>query len=547
MAKLSTSTVFGDLLVDGTIYGNVTGNLTGNASTATSATSATSAGKWSTARTLTIGNTGKSVDGSANVSWTLTEIGAFPKTGGLITGNSSIEHGTANLEAMFKTVRTDTKTSVWLGVGSGGINHGVYSDVLDKWMLYADTNGVYVNGSAEKLKTARNITIGDKTNNFDGSANISWTLADIGAKAVEPTTFKIQTNYVAVRTAGRTAAQYYEFWDTDAGWAGIKAGAIYDNSNRVYSASNKPTPADIGAAASSHGTHVTYSTTTPKVAGTAAVGSESTVARGDHVHAAQTSVSGNAGTATTLQTARTLTIGASGKSFNGSANVTWSHNDIQVARTMSMPSASASVSYVKLMTFSDAGTGNIHGEALISGIGDYGGDAHAICLIRISGRGNRRVEMVKLTPNSNGTVEIGYVRDDTNAQTTVYLKRATYDGVGKITILSEIGCAFETSLTSTTTAPTGYTAGSNQSMYSTLNPQKDITGNAGTATKLKNARTITIGNKSNTFDGSGNITFSLSDIGVGETIVAVNSNLTNVNINGFDSMMTTVNSNLNKL
>ena len=76
MAKLSTSTVFGDLLVDGTIYGNVTGNLTGNASTATSATSATSAGKWSTARTLTIGNAGKSVDGSDNVSWTLTEIGA---------------------------------------------------------------------------------------------------------------------------------------------------------------------------------------------------------------------------------------------------------------------------------------------------------------------------------------------------------------------------------------------------------------------------------------------------------------------------------------
>ena len=67
MAKLSTSTVFGDLLVDGTIYGNVTGNLTGNASTATSATTATSAGKWSTVRTLTIGSTGKSVDGSANV------------------------------------------------------------------------------------------------------------------------------------------------------------------------------------------------------------------------------------------------------------------------------------------------------------------------------------------------------------------------------------------------------------------------------------------------------------------------------------------------
>ena len=42
---------------------------TGNAATAT---------KWATARTLTIGSTGKSVDGSANVSWSLTEIGAQP-------------------------------------------------------------------------------------------------------------------------------------------------------------------------------------------------------------------------------------------------------------------------------------------------------------------------------------------------------------------------------------------------------------------------------------------------------------------------------------
>lgn len=35
-----------------------------------------SAAKWTTARTLTIGSTGKSLDGSANVSWSLAEIGA---------------------------------------------------------------------------------------------------------------------------------------------------------------------------------------------------------------------------------------------------------------------------------------------------------------------------------------------------------------------------------------------------------------------------------------------------------------------------------------
>jgi len=60
----------------GTITANLTGNVTGNASTATSATSATTAAAWATARTLTVGSTGKSVDGSGNVSWNLTEIGA---------------------------------------------------------------------------------------------------------------------------------------------------------------------------------------------------------------------------------------------------------------------------------------------------------------------------------------------------------------------------------------------------------------------------------------------------------------------------------------
>lgn len=60
------------------VYGEVAASslatsIAGNAATATSATSA---GTWTTARTFTIGNTGKTVNGSANVSWSLAEIGA---------------------------------------------------------------------------------------------------------------------------------------------------------------------------------------------------------------------------------------------------------------------------------------------------------------------------------------------------------------------------------------------------------------------------------------------------------------------------------------
>ena len=58
------------------------------------------------------------------------------------------------------------------------------------------------------------------------------------------------------------------------------------------------TPENIGAAKSSHGTHVSLATATPLVAsGSGAVGSSSKQAREDHVHPVQTSVSGNAGSA----------------------------------------------------------------------------------------------------------------------------------------------------------------------------------------------------------------------------------------------------------
>lgn len=76
---------------------------------------------------------------------------------------------------------------------------------------------------------------------------------------------------------------------------------------------------------SSHGTHVTWSTTTPKANGTASVGSEAKVARGDHVHPLQTTISGNAGSATKVNNNLVIkfnsgsTEGTNMFTFNGSA------------------------------------------------------------------------------------------------------------------------------------------------------------------------------------------------------------------------------------
>ncbi len=66
------------------------------------------------------------------------------------------------------------------------------------------------------------------------------------------------------------------------------------------------------------GASVEPGTVTPKAAGTGAVGSSAKYAREDHVHPSQTSVSGNAGSASKLSVARTI----DGVSFNGSAAIT---------------------------------------------------------------------------------------------------------------------------------------------------------------------------------------------------------------------------------
>lgn len=73
-----------------------------------------------------------------------------------------------------------------------------------------------------------------------------------------------------------------------------------------------------GKASTNHGTHVSYGTSAPLAPGTASAGSASTVSRSDHRHPLQTTVSGNAGTATKLQNARTI----NGVSFDGSKNIT---------------------------------------------------------------------------------------------------------------------------------------------------------------------------------------------------------------------------------
>lgn len=74
-----------------------------------------------------------------------------------------------------------------------------------------------------------------------------------------------------------------------------------------------------------HGTHVAFSTTKPSIAGVASPGSATTVSRSDHVHPVQTTISGNAGSATKLENRRAIRTNlasTSTASFDGSSDVT---------------------------------------------------------------------------------------------------------------------------------------------------------------------------------------------------------------------------------
>ena len=181
-------------------------------------------------------------------------------------------------------------------------------------------------GTATKLATARKLTIGSTGKDFDGSAALSWTLAEIGAAAASHGThvsFDSTNKPKAAGTAAFGTATTVSRSDhvhpaqtTVSGNAGSatklatartltigSTGKDFDGS-----AALSWTLAEIGAAAASHGTHVSFTTTAPKAAGTAAVGTATTVSRSDHVHPAQTTVSGNAGTATKFASAQSVAL-----------------------------------------------------------------------------------------------------------------------------------------------------------------------------------------------------------------------------------------------
>lgn len=138
-----TTSVNGSANVNLKLPATIKATLTGNASTATTLANARTingtsfngsanitTANWGTARTITIGNTGKSVNGSANITWSLSEIGAaasshthstyLPLAGGAMTGTISSS----------KTTNTYLAGSQGIAVINSTASGGSYTTLL---------------------------------------------------------------------------------------------------------------------------------------------------------------------------------------------------------------------------------------------------------------------------------------------------------------------------------------------------------------------------------------------------------------------------------
>lgn len=188
-----TGAVTGSVRFDGSADVNISTNVNHThlyAGSATAGGSAKTAIKLDTARTLKIGNQSKTFDGSADVTWTLTGIGAAAESHTHNYAGSDSEGGPANF-----VKDTNTSSDRFNSIGFSSVPYDEYiADYKGGYVniaFWEDETGYICKGSSEylsvydadRLHTARTLTIGSSGKTFNGSSDVSWTLSEIGAAA----------------------------------------------------------------------------------------------------------------------------------------------------------------------------------------------------------------------------------------------------------------------------------------------------------------------------------------------------------------------------
>jgi hypothetical protein len=338
---------------------------TGNAATAT---------KWATARTLTIGATGKAVDGSANVSWSLAEIGAAPAhavganivlksngSGGLSSSQITDDGATVATPAGKLRSYDATYAGIWgSSVASPtNLNYGILiaKDGSASGLNGTTSAALAAGGVAKVTASVSAITLAATTNVSAGAIQIGGTDVITSGRVA---TFSNLTSGLAKLGTWAYGSTYARFghssWDLSAGMGYLQ------NSNGALLMES---PTGAGIYFRNAGTEKLRVDGTGVRVNTVAAGSILKLDASRYVAAAIASDfpilnQNTTGSAATLTTPRTFTIGSTGKTFDGSANVSWSLAEIGAQAAGSyQPLENQRLSTTNSPTFAAAAIGGV--------------------------------------------------------------------------------------------------------------------------------------------------------------------------------------------
>ncbi len=258
-------------------------NITGNAATATTL---------QTTRTITIGSTGKTFNGSANVAWTLGEIGV---------NNSTLTLATSGIATGDQTWTSNQGSNATFTVNVPATNLGTAVVSTNSRSITSST-GSNITVPVVTTTVAGFMSHTDKTK-LDGIAagaqvNVGTNLGITAGTTAGPIVTSSTGNNATLPTASGTASGVVTTGNQT--WAGVKTFTSTikgDLDGNATTATTLQTARNIGGVSFNGSANI-------NLPGVNIAGNQNTT--------------GNAATATTLQTARNI----NGVSFNGSVNIT---------------------------------------------------------------------------------------------------------------------------------------------------------------------------------------------------------------------------------
>ena len=278
---------------------------------------AASATKLATAQSITIGDADpKSFDGTAGLTWTLSEIGA--------------------------AAQNHNHDSTYLGINANAVSASKLNSPVEIKLSGVTSTAQSFDGSADIIIPITSIPSSLLTGVIDLSLIPAGALERMVIVANDTARFALTTTEIQVGDIVKvqdTGLMYYvkdqSNLSNDNGYEVYTAG--YATSVPWSGVTNKPNFATVATSGNYNDlinlpTIYQPSSSVPLANNdNGSVGTDTTFARADHAHPVQTTISGNAGSATKLATARNLTIGDASKSFDGTAGLTWTLSEIGAA------------------------------------------------------------------------------------------------------------------------------------------------------------------------------------------------------------------------